>query len=207
MFFTEDTAHIAPETTCVIYTPAIPHDSIELNYAKANAIPLRKRAEILGELASQKKCIAVAGSHGKTTVSAMIAHLLNSSSIGCNAFLGGIAKNFNSNVLINRQSEFLVVEADEYDKSFLTLYPYYTIITSADADHLDIYQTHENLIRNFNLFANQTQPEGKLFIKMGLDFDLNDDIQKSTYYFDSLSPDNYTWNLRDRKSTRLNSSH
>ena len=196
VFFEENISHITPDTDMVIYTPAIPHDSIELNYAKEKQIPLKKRSEVLGELASLKKCIAVAGSHGKTTVSSLIAHLLNTSKIGCSAFLGGISKNLNSNVLINSQSDYLVVEADEYDKSFLALYPYYTVITSADADHLDIYETHDNLYRNFNLFANQTQPEGKLFAKLGLGFDINPDIQKVTYSLDGLSADYYVWNLR-----------
>lgn len=196
VFFEEDISHITPDTDMVIYTPAIPHDSIELNYAKEKLIPIKKRSEVLGDLASQKKCIAVAGSHGKTTVSSLIAHLLNSSKIGCSAFLGGISKNLNSNVLINPQSDYLVVEADEYDKSFLALYPYYTVITSTDADHLDIYETHENLHYNFNLFANQTQPEGKLFAKLGLGFDINPDIQKATYALSDMNADYYIWNLR-----------
>ena len=123
----------------VIYTPAIPSDNEEYVYIINNNIPTKKRAEVLGEITNGKKCIAVAGSHGKTTTSGMIAYILSKSSIGCSAFLGGIVKNFDNNFVLNTQSEYVVVEADEYDHSFLQLHPTYSIITATDPDHLDIY--------------------------------------------------------------------
>ena len=165
----EDNPDLIPQNIdLVIYTPAVPKETREFQHIEKIGIPMEKRSQMLGELTRGKKCIGVAGSHGKTTTSAMIAHLLNKSDIGCSAFLGGIAKNFDSNLLVNNDSEYVVVEADEYDRSFLQLHPYYSVITATDPDHLDIYGTHEKLIEAFQQYANQTSPEGALFLKEGL---------------------------------------
>ncbi len=166
--FEDDPNQIPQHIDQVVYTPAVPQDTAEYQHLAASGIPMMKRSQMLGELTRGKKCIAVAGSHGKTTTSSMIAYLLHSSPLGCNAFLGGISKNFNSNMVVNPESEWVVVEADEYDRSFLQLHPYYSVITATDPDHLDIYGTHENLLQAFEQYASQTDPEGGLFVKEGL---------------------------------------
>lgn len=202
----------------VVYTPAVPKDTREFQHLEQSGVPMKKRSQVLGELTRGKKCIAVAGSHGKTTTSAMIAYLLSKTDIGCSAFLGGISKNFDSNLLVNNESQYVVVEADEYDRSFLQLHPYYSVITATDPDHLDIYGTHENLIQAFQQFANQTNPEGALFLKEGLaghdhhhhDEDkgedehehehhlkISEEIKCFSYSARSIEPDFYTINVRN----------
>jgi UDP-N-acetylmuramate--alanine ligase len=156
------------ENILLIYTPAIPKDSHELNWFIDAGYRLYKRSEVLGLLTQNAKSIAVAGTHGKTTTSAMIAHILEDSGLHCNAFLGGITGNYNTNMLIHRDAEWTVVEADEFDRSFLTLSPTVAAITSMDADHLDIYGNHEFMIESFNLFAARVVPNGYLFCKSGL---------------------------------------
>lgn len=153
--------------TLVVYTPAIPKSSHILNHFIENGFDLKKRAEVLGIISKEMFCVAVAGTHGKTTTSSMIAHLLTDTGFGCTAFLGGIATNYNSNVLYGKNN-VVVVEADEYDRSFLTLHPDVAVITSMDADHLDIYGDESKLHESFNLFANQIKENGKLFVKDGL---------------------------------------
>jgi UDP-N-acetylmuramate--alanine ligase len=155
------------EDTLVIYTPAIPTDSSILNYFKAQGFELKKRAEVLGIISKGMFCVAIAGTHGKTTTSSMVAHILTASGKECSAFLGGVASNYNSNVLFGT-SNILVVEADEYDRSFLTLHPNIAVITSMDVDHLDIYGDSEHLTESFQLFASQVDPQGKLITKSGL---------------------------------------
>ncbi len=158
-----------PETIdMVVYTPAVPQDLQEFVALKERGVEMKKRSQVLGELTEGKRCIAVAGSHGKTTTSTLIAHLLSKASCGCSAFLGGISKNFNSNLVVDSKSEYIVVEADEYDRSFLQLHPYYTVITATDPDHLDIYGTHEHMLEAYLQFANQTNKEGDLFLKDGI---------------------------------------
>lgn len=152
----------------LIYTPAIPRDSHELNWFIDAGFRLYKRSEVLGLLTQNAKSIAVAGTHGKTTTSAMVAHILEDSGLHCNAFLGGITGNYNTNMLIHRDAEWTVVEADEFDRSFLTLSPTVAAITSMDADHLDIYGNHAFMIESFNLFAARVVPNGVLFCKSGL---------------------------------------
>lgn len=152
----------------VVYTPAVPQELGEFSELVKRGVRMEKRSQVLGELTRGKRCIAVAGSHGKTTTSTLIAHLLDKSPIGCSAFLGGISKNFGSNLLVNNESEYVVVEADEYDRSFLQLHPYYAVITATDADHLDIYGTHHALLEAYAQFANQTDKEGHLFLKEGI---------------------------------------
>ncbi len=157
-----------PETTLVVYTPAIPADSRQLNFFKNRGFALHKRAEVLGMISRQGKAICVAGTHGKTTVSTMTAFLLHHSAIGCNAFLGGISANFGTNLLLNPESPYIVIEADEFDRSFLHLTPALAVITSMDEDHLDIYQNKANLTEAFEEFAGKVVEGGLLFLKKGL---------------------------------------
>jgi UDP-N-acetylmuramate--alanine ligase len=153
--------------TLIVYTPAIPKDSLVLNYFRKKAFDLKKRSEVLGIISKGQFCIAVAGTHGKTTTSSMIAHILTHTGFGCTAFLGGITTNYNSNFLLG-DNDVVVVEADEYDRSFLTLHPDIAVITSMDADHLDIYGDLEHLQESFHLFASQLKTGGTLFLKAGL---------------------------------------
>lgn len=145
----------------VVLTPAIPHDSLELNWLRDKNIPILKRAEVLGKISRQCRTVAVSGSHGKTTVTAMITHVLNYAGKKMSAFVGGIAKNINSNVIIGDENdEVVVMEADEFDHSFLQLSPYISIVTSIDADHLDIYGDKEHLLESFNQFVDKTVDDG-----------------------------------------------
>lgn len=197
----EDNIDLLPkDIDMVIYTPAIPKDNTIFNYFLNSNTPILKRSEILAEITRDKKTIAISGTHGKTTVSTMVAHLLNNSSIGCSAFLGGISKNLNSNFLYNPNSQYIVVEADEYDRSFLKLSPYYSVITSIDEDHLDIYGEYENLLEAFREFANKTQDDGRLFIKHGLDLELKEELVSQTYTIRGIEADYYAWNIRNYNS-------
>ncbi|WP_316782913.1 UDP-N-acetylmuramate--L-alanine ligase [Pedobacter frigiditerrae] len=168
------------DDTLVVYTPAIPKNSKILNHFINNGFSLKKRSEVLGIISEGMFCIAVAGTHGKTTTSSMIAHILTDTGFGCTAFLGGITSNYNSNVLFGKNN-VVVVEADEYDRSFLTLHPDVAVVTSMDADHLDIYGDESHLHESFHLFANQLKADGKLFVKDGLP------LQGITYSADSNS--------------------
>jgi UDP-N-acetylmuramate--alanine ligase len=149
-----------PETTLVVYTPAIPPDNAILNHFKQNGFELVKRAGLLGKVTQMMKGIAVAGTHGKTSISTFTAHLLYQSKQKCNAFLGGISANYKTNLLLHEDAPYTVIEADEYDRSFLQLSPSMALISSIDADHLDIYGTHEKIIEAFNQFANITLDNG-----------------------------------------------
>lgn len=156
--------------TLIIYTPAIPKDSVILNYFKSKGFSLKKRSEVLGIISKGMFTIAVAGTHGKTTTSSIIAHLLKDSGYDCSAFLGGIASNYNTNILFG-DNNTMVVEADEYDRSFLTLHPDIAVITSMDADHLDIYGDAAHLTESFQLFAGQLKPGGILINRKGLELE------------------------------------
>ena len=168
------------EGTLVIYTPAIPHDLNELQYVKNGGYRLIKRSRALGEIASGQSCLAVAGTHGKTTTSTILAHIFKNSGEGCNAFLGGISKNYNTNLLLSK-NRVLVAEADEFDRSFLQLFPDTSIITSVDADHLDIYGKIEELHDSFKLFAAQTKRH--LIIKDSIDLDFGNVTQAHIYRY------------------------
>ncbi|ASU35900.1 UDP-N-acetylmuramate--L-alanine ligase [Mucilaginibacter xinganensis] len=156
------------EGTLIIYTPAIPKDSAILNFFRDNNFGLFKRSQVLGIISQGMFTVAVAGTHGKTTTSTMVAHILKDSGKDCSAFLGGLSTNYHSNVLYGKNN-IVVVEADEYDRSFLTLHPDVAIVTSMDADHLDIYGDHAHLTESFQLFASQIKPGGTLIHKKGLD--------------------------------------
>jgi UDP-N-acetylmuramate--alanine ligase len=167
---------IDKQNTLVVLTPAIPKDHQEWEWFRKNNFNILKRAEVLGVLSEFSITIGVAGTHGKTTTSTMLAHLLSQSNVKCNAFLGGIASNYNSNLVLHPQAEtlaieqqFTVVEADEFDRSFLSLSPYYAIITSTDADHLDIYGVHSVMQESFLAYANKLRAGGTLLVKYNLD--------------------------------------
>jgi UDP-N-acetylmuramate--alanine ligase len=155
-------------TTFVVFTPAIPEDMMELVYFISNEFTVYKRSEVLGILTRQSKGLCVAGTHGKTTTSSMLAHILDHSSWKCNAFLGGIATNFNSNLVLSETSDWTVVEADEFDRSFLKLSPFSSIITGVDPDHLDIYGSIEQFNEGFRQYAMKIEPSGFLIEKEGL---------------------------------------
>lgn len=183
--------------TLIIYTPAIPANSLILSFFQDKNFSLKKRSEVLGIISKGMFTLAVAGTHGKTTTSSMIAHILRESGNDCSAFLGGIATNYNSNVLFG-SNEILVVEADEYDRSFLTLHPDIAVVTSMDADHLDIYGDKNSMVDAFRQFASQLKANGKLICKKGLPLDgityfiegdadvsaENINIKNGNYYFD-----------------------
>ena len=215
--YEDDPSHIANRhIDMVIYTPAIGDDNRILQYARENALEVKKRSEVLGLITSQKKTIAVAGTHGKTTTSGMIAHILTKSNIGCSAFLGGISNNYHTNCLINPDSDYVVVEADEYDRSFLQLSPYMSVITSVEADHLDIYGTLSEVEKAFACFADKTDKSGKLFVKdtlcerigfehKSLSYSLleqtdyhvaNIRVSKGKYYFDFYTPEKVYYDMQ-----------
>ncbi len=164
VIFEDEVALMPKEADLVIYTPAIPKDHKGLNYYRENNYPLQKRSEVLGLISADKFTIAVAGSHGKTTVSSMIAHILTQSGYGCSAFLGGIAVNYHSNFL-SGNNNVVVIEADEFDRSFHRLSPDVAVITAVDTDHLDIYGTKEGIDEAFLVFAGRVHEEGFLAIK------------------------------------------
>ncbi|MFN0031634.1 MAG: UDP-N-acetylmuramate--L-alanine ligase [Flavobacteriales bacterium] len=181
----------------VIYTPAIPKDSAELNWFAEHEFVMMKRSQVLGLITENSRTIAVAGTHGKTTTSTLIAHILKHSGMGCNAFLGGISTNYGTNLLLADAQAWTVVEADEYDRSFLTLSPTVSIITSTDADHLDIYGSHEYLLESFQLFAGKTKSGGKLISKLELSIDASAFvIEAATYSILSAKADYYAANMR-----------
>ncbi len=172
------------EESLIIYTPAVPENNIELRFFKENNFTLYKRAEVLGFITQNIKTIAIAGTHGKTSVSSITAHILKASQTGCYAFLGGILKDEESNLVLPKQESsnaFAVVEADEYDRSFLSLHPQIALITSIDADHLDIYKNKENLVKSFGQFVNNVVLKGILIYKKGLNLQVRSDIQQFTY--------------------------
>ncbi len=171
--FEEDLSQVPQNADLVIFTPAVPDTHTELTWFRDNGYPVMKRAEVLGLISKDKKAIAIAGTHGKTTTTSILTHLLRVGGIDCTAFLGGIAANLNSNFVFG-QSEWVVVEADEFDRSFLHLSPYYSAITSTDADHLDIYDNHETMLEGFAAFAEKVKPGGKVLIKQGLSIPLQD---------------------------------
>ncbi len=159
------TVYQIPGKTLVIYTPAVPVGHAELEYFRKEGFTVLKRSEVLGMLSVGRKCIAVAGTHGKTTISTLAAHLLNMADIPVMAFLGGISKNYNTNALINTDSEWIVAEADEFDRSFLRLFPDKAIVTSCDPDHLDIYGNKEEMEISFRQFITQVKSGGDIIIK------------------------------------------
>ena len=152
----------------IVYTPAIPNEHAELNYFRTNGFEIHKRAQVLGIITRSSKALCVAGTHGKTTTSTMAAHLLQQSHVGCTAFLGGISKNYGTNLLLSQESPYTVIEADEFDRSFHWLSPYMSVITATDPDHLDIYGTQEAYLESFRHYTTLIQPGGALILHEGL---------------------------------------
>ncbi|MDO6761596.1 UDP-N-acetylmuramate--L-alanine ligase [Tamlana sp. 2_MG-2023] len=208
------------EKTLVVYTPAVPKDHTELNYFKDNGFHVVKRSQILGLITEHTFCLAVAGTHGKTTTTSILGHLLNSCHVPLTAFLGGISENYNSNLILNG-TEVSVVEADEFDRSFLTLSPDFACITSMDADHLDIYGDAAELKKSFIAFSERLKPNGKLFVKNGLGLEgitygIEDDsdytiqnikIENGAYVFDVKTPKDIIENLEFNLPGRHNLSN
>ena len=157
------------ESTLVIFTPAIPQEHKELVFFRENGFEILKRAQVLGMITHTEKGLCVAGTHGKTTTSTMTAHLLHQSHVGCNAFLGGISKNYKTNLLLSETSEYVVIEADEFDRSFHWLTPFATVVTAVDSDHLDIYGTREAYLESFNKYTSLITPNGYLIVKKGIE--------------------------------------
>ena len=185
-----------PESTLVVYTAAMPEDHILLQYFRKYGFTIYKRAQVLGMLTHSSKGLCAAGTHGKTTTSTMAAHLLHQSHIGCDAFLGGISKNYGTNLLLSDTSEFVVIEADEFDRSFHWLTPYATVITSTDADHLDIYGTEEAYLESFSHYTSLIQPGGTLIMRQGIS--LHPRLQEGVkcYTYSTESGDFHAENIR-----------
>ncbi|MCA1764370.1 MAG: UDP-N-acetylmuramate--L-alanine ligase [Flavobacteriales bacterium] len=178
----------------VIYTPAVPSTNEILGFFKLRGYLIQKRSEALEKVTEGTKTIAVAGTHGKTTTSAMIAHLLNFCEVNCNAFLGGVATNFESNFLLKDDADYTVVEADEFDRSFLRLKPHIGIVTSVDADHLDIYEGEDAVHDAFRQFADRINPEGLALIRCGIEFNLKG--RQQVYGLDRKDLDITATNIR-----------
>lgn len=170
-------------STLVVYTPAIPETHKEFTYFRENGFEIQKRSQVLGMLTHAGKGLCVAGTHGKTTTSTMTAHLLHQSHVGCNAFLGGISKNYGTNLLLSDTSEYIVIEADEFDRSFHWLSPYISVVTATDADHLDIYGTKEAYLESFRHYTSLIRPGGALIMRKGIELqpDLQEGVKLYTY--------------------------
>lgn len=212
-----DTVFRKKDNTLVVYTPAVPESHQELKYFRQNGFNIKKRAEVLGIITRDTFCFAVAGTHGKTTTSCILAHLLRESGTPLTAFLGGISEDFNSNFLLEGNA-YTVVEADEFDRSFLHLSPNVACITSMDPDHLDIYGDHKSLQKSFAEFADRLKPHGKLFVRNGLPItgltygiDDNSDycirnlkVKEGAYIFDLGTPETTYEDIKFNKPGRHN---
>jgi UDP-N-acetylmuramate--alanine ligase len=213
----EDNVKLIPNIPdIVVYTPAVPKDHSELSYYRENDFTVKKRSEVLGDITSRYFTIAVAGTHGKTSISTMISHILFSSGRKITSFVGGISKNFKTNFINNTGSDVVIVEADEYDRSFLTLNPDIAVISSIDADHLDIYGTKENMEVSFRMFAGKIKNDGSLIVKNNINlentgnhkiykYSLKDECQyyakniriiDSSFIFDLVHPNGQISNIK-----------
>ncbi|MDR1527203.1 MAG: UDP-N-acetylmuramate--L-alanine ligase [Dysgonamonadaceae bacterium] len=194
----------AQTQTLVVWTPAVPNNHSELKFFRENGFPLMKRAQVLGEITRTKRGICVAGTHGKTTTSSMIAHVLKQSAVDCNAFLGGILKNYDNNLLLSDKSDLTVIEADEYDRSFHWLTPYMAVVTSVAPDHLDIYGTEEEYRKAFVHFTSLVREGGTLLMEHKVDIIPEVQRKVKVYYYQggtgqtppSEKPDFYAQNIR-----------
>lgn len=185
-----------PKQCLVIYTPAIPAEHKELQYFRANGFTVEKRAQVLGTLTRTHKGLCVAGTHGKTSTSTMCAHIMHQGHIDCNAFLGGISKNYSTNYIISAESDYVVIEADEFDRSFHWLRPWMSVITATDPDHLDIYGTKEAYLESFRHYTTLIQPGGALIIHRGLE--MHADVQPGVkvYEYSRTDGDFHAENIR-----------
>ncbi len=198
----EDDVNLIPQAckdahaTLVIYTPAIPAEHTELQFFRAGGFDIQKRAQVLGTLTHDHKGLCVAGTHGKTTTSSMTAHLLHQSHVDCNAFLGGITKNYGTNYILAPKSDYVVIEADEFDRSFHWLAPFATVITATDPDHLDIYGTEEAYLESFRHYTELIRPNGFLVIHEGLKMQPNVPAGVTTYTYSREHGDFHADNVR-----------
>jgi len=198
----EENVNLIPEackdakSTLVIYTPAIPIEHQELQFFRQGGFNIQKRAQVLGTLTRANKGLCVAGTHGKTTTSSMAAHLLHQSHVDCNAFLGGITKNYGTNYILSKESEYVVIEADEFDRSFHWLSPFATVITSTDADHLDIYGTEEAYLESFAHYTSLIVPGGYLILHTGLKMKPRTNEQVTTFTYSREEGDFHATNVK-----------
>lgn len=184
------------DNTLVVLTPAVPDDHRELSWFREHQFEIRKRAEVLGIIFNAKKGVAISGTHGKTSVTSMTAYIMQQSEAGCSAFLGGIMKNARSNLIMNEKSDWLVAEADEFDRSFLHLNPFIAAVTWVDADHLDIYGSHEEIKKAFGKFLDQVRPGGSVVLKKGISLEFNPEGKNIySYSLDDISADFYAGNI------------
>lgn len=183
-------------TTLVVYTPAIPKDHSELCYFQSNGFEVEKRAQVLGTLTRTHRGLCFAGTHGKTTTSTMCAHIMHQSHVDCNAFLGGISKNYGTNYILSDKSDYVVIEADEFDRSFHWLRPWMSVITSTDPDHLDIYGTKEAYLESFRHYTELIQPGGALIIHKDLEMKANVGESVKVYEYSRSEGDFHADNIR-----------
>ena len=187
--------------TLVVYTPAVPAENIPLSFFRNGGFELNKRARVLGLITRDSKSLCFSGTHGKTTTSSMAAHIMHSGATGCNAFLGGILKGYNSNLILSPTSPYSVVEADEYDRSFHQLTPYIAIVNATDPDHLDIYSTEEAYLESFAHFTELIRPDGFLLIHTGLKLKPRAPQGVRTYTFGRTDGDFHATNVRTGNGT------
>lgn len=195
------------DTTLVVYTPAVPSDMPQLAWFRANGFEVVKRAAVLGLVTRRSKSLCFAGTHGKTTTSSMAAHILHNCDCGCNAFLGGVLRNYNSNFLLCEDSPFSVIEADEFDRSFHHLSPYIAVITATDPDHLDIYGTEEAYLESFRHFTELIAPDGYLILHEGLKMRPNAPASVKTYSYSRDHGDFHAENIRRGNGTIVYDLH
>lgn len=184
------------DSALIIYTPAIPASHQELVYFKENQFDLQKRAQVLGTLTRAHKGLCVAGTHGKTTTTSMTAHILHNSHVDCNAFLGGITKNYGTNYILSAKSDYVVIEADEFDRSFHWLSPYASVITATDPDHLDIYGTKEAYLESFAKYSSLIQPGGYLVLHKDLEMEARVQDNVTVYSYSRNEGDFHAENIR-----------
>lgn len=187
---------LAKEDTLVVYTPAVPQKHTELSYFRESGFHIQKRAQVLGTITRSSQALCIAGTHGKTTTSAMTAHLFHQSHIGCTAFLGGISKNYETNFLFSESSPFTIIEADEFDRSFHWLSPGMSVVTSVEPDHLDIYGTEEAYIESFNKYISLIQPGGSLILRKGIALDQKSNTNITIYSYSKTEGDFHAENIR-----------
>lgn len=198
----EENTDLIPEackdkaTTLVVFTPAVPQEHAELIYFRDNGFEMQKRSQVLGTITHSGKGLCVAGTHGKTTTSTMAAHLLYQSHVECTAFLGGISKNYGTNLLLSSKSPYTIIEADEFDRSFHWLSPYMSVITSTDPDHLDIYGTEQAYLESFEHYTTLIQPEGALIIRKGISLQPNVQEGVKVYTYSRDEGDFHAENIR-----------
>ena len=191
----------SPEGTLAVYTPAVPHDNIPLRFFLDGPFETYKRAFVLGQITRASKSLCFSGTHGKTTTSSMAAHIMHTSPVGCNGFLGGILKRYNSNLILSATSPYSVVEADEYDRSFHQLSPYIAVVTATDPDHLDIYGTEEAYLESFAHFTELIHPEGALIVHTGLKLVPRPPKGVRTYTYSRNEGDFHAENVRTGNGT------